>query len=137
MSEHRTGGPGAFDHEIDVRSISRIGIWLAVVTVACFAVAWGFYLLLARGERKLDAPPSPIAEAAQPQLPPGPQLQASPAIALRTFKAAEEARLRGWGWVDRDAGIAHVPIERALEEVAEQGSLPSFLPPAPAGEAAP
>jgi hypothetical protein len=140
MSEHRTGAPEPFDREVDVRSIARIGIWLAVVTVASFVISWGFYLLLVRGERKLDAPPSPLAEAAQPQLPPGPQLQASPAVALRAFKAGEEARLAGWGWVDRSAGIAHVPIERALDEVAEQGSLPSFLPPAPpapAAEAAP
>ena len=131
MNEHPAGGPGPFDREIDVRSISRIGIWLAVVTVASFLVAWGFYILLARGERKLDAPPSPLIEAAEPQLPPGPQLQSTPAIALRAFRAGEEARLRGWGWVDRESGIAHVPIDRALDEVAHQGSLPSFLPPAP------
>jgi hypothetical protein len=32
-------------------------------------------------------------------------------------------RLSGAGWVDRDAGVVHVPIERAMEIVAQRGKL--------------
>jgi hypothetical protein len=32
-------------------------------------------------------------------------------------------RLEGAGWVDRDAGIVHVPIEQAMEIVAQRGKL--------------
>jgi hypothetical protein len=136
MSEHRPGAPEPIDREIDVRAITRVTIWLVVITVAGFAISIGYYWWLERGERAFDAPPSPIAEAAGQRIPPGPRLQSTPGVALREFEAAEETRLGGWGWVDRAAGVAHVPVERAIDEVAGDGALPSFVPPAPA-EAAP
>jgi len=33
-------------------------------------------------------------------------------------KAGQQRRLHGYGWVDRDAGVVHLPIERAIERVA-------------------
>jgi hypothetical protein len=38
---------------------------------------------------------------------------------------AENARLQSYGWVDRSAGIARMPIYRAMEFVVQQG-LPSW-----------
>ncbi|KFA90828.1 hypothetical protein Q664_25930 [Archangium violaceum Cb vi76] len=35
-------------------------------------------------------------------------------------KAEQRKRLHGYGWVDRDAGVVHIPIERAIERVVEQ-----------------
>ncbi|AKI98761.1 hypothetical protein ATI61_106150 [Archangium gephyra] len=35
-------------------------------------------------------------------------------------KAEQHRRLHGYGWVDRDAGVVHLPIERAIERVVEQ-----------------
>jgi hypothetical protein len=29
-------------------------------------------------------------------------------------------RLHGYGWVDRDAGVVHIPIERAIERVVSE-----------------
>jgi len=135
MSEHRSvsepGGP--IDHEIDVRSIARIGLWLAVVTVAGFVIAWGFYRFLSRGEQRMDARPSPIAEASRPAIMPGPPLQATPERELAAFRKSEEARLTGWAWVDRANGIAQVPVEKAIEAVAADGALPTFQPPPETG----
>jgi hypothetical protein len=135
MSEHRSalepGGP--IDHEIDVRSIVRVGGWLAVVTVASFFIAWGFYRLLSRGERQLDVRPSPIAEASRPAIIPGPPLQTTPERDLASLRKSEEARLTSWAWVDRANGVALVPVEKAIETVAADGALPTFLPPPEAG----
>lgn len=52
---------------------------------------------------------------------PAPRLQADPASELTTFKQEELSRLNGYGWVDERAGIAHIPIERAIEILARQG----------------
>jgi hypothetical protein len=46
---------------------------------------------------------------------------------LETWHAERAARLNGYGWVDRAKGIAHVPIEKALEAVAK-GTLPAGAP---------
>lgn len=32
----------------------------------------------------------------------------------------QRRRLHGYGWVDRDAGVVHIPIERAIERVVEE-----------------
>jgi hypothetical protein len=41
-------------------------------------------------------------------------LAAEPADAKR----AQLVRLHSWGWVDRKAGVVHMPIEEAMERVA-------------------
>lgn len=138
MSEthgHGTGGLHPFDHEIASKPILKSAIWLAVVTIASFAAAYGLYRWFAGAETATDPAPSPILEARQPVSIPGPRLQASPESELASQRVADRARLEGWGWVDREAGVAHVPIERAIEAVAESGTLPDFAP--PSEEAAP
>ena len=69
-------------------------------------------------QRALPAP-SPVA-GALPSEPPAPRLETAPALDLRALRAAEDAQLRGYGWVDRRAGIVHIPIERALDLVASE-----------------
>ena len=139
MREHRgahggdrLGGAEGIDQEIDVRGIADVGVWLAVIAIASFAIVWFFYRGLSSYERRaLDAKPSPLQEAAAPRVPPGPQLQARPESDLAAFRAAERARLNGWGWIDASQRVAHVPIEQAIESVAANG-LPDFAPPAEA-----
>ena len=113
---HVTGG--AIDHEIDSRSIVKIGLWLAIVTISGFLIAWGVYRGLASLADEADPAPSPIAAARVESLPPGVQLAARPEQELAAYRREVDERLAGWGWVDRDANVAHVPIERAIELVA-------------------
>ncbi len=53
--------------------------------------------------------------------PPGPQLQTHAREDLLKLRAAEDAMLNGYGWVDRKAGLVHIPIERAMELTAQRG----------------
>ena len=46
---------------------------------------------------------------------------------LATWRAERAARLNGYGWVDRSKGTVHIPIERAMDEVAS-GMLPEGAP---------
>ena len=52
---------------------------------------------------------------------PAPRLQANPAGEFTSFKEQELARLNGYGWVDEKKGIAHIPIDRAIEILAVKG----------------
>jgi hypothetical protein len=56
---------------------------------------------------------------------PSPRLQADPATELSKLKEESLARLNGYGWVDEDAGVAHIPIDRAIDILAESG-LPAI-----------
>lgn len=56
------------------------------------------------------------------QLPPsGPRLQANPVRDLRELRAADEATLSTYGWVDKNIGKVRIPIERAMELTVERG----------------
>jgi hypothetical protein len=50
---------------------------------------------------------------------PEPHLQVDPVRELAAQRAAEQARLTSYGWVDRQHGIAHVPIEVATRLLVE------------------
>ncbi len=52
---------------------------------------------------------------------PGPVLQTNPRHDLQTFEAKEMHQLTSYGWVDRSQGIVHIPIARAMEDVAKRG----------------
>jgi hypothetical protein len=120
------GGPGPFDLEIDRRSIVKTGVWLGAITLGAFLIGWLFYERLASAELQLDPKPSPLVGVAAPSVPPAPRLQRTPERELGAFRAAERERLASWGWVDRGAGVARIPIERAIDSVAESGRLPDF-----------
>jgi len=36
------------------------------------------------------------------------------------LRDAQRRELAGWGWVDRDAGIARIPIDRAMDLVVKE-----------------
>ena len=71
------------------------------------------------------------------QLPPEPRLQVNPRRDLIEHRRAEQELLDGWGWVDRNAGIVHVPIARAMEILAQRGGTAPPLFPAPTPAAGP
>ncbi len=57
----------------------------------------------------------------------GPLLQIRPEQDLHQMQSANAADLRGYGWVDRSQGTVHVPIDRAMELIAQRG-LPPVSP---------
>jgi len=36
------------------------------------------------------------------------------------LRDAQRRELESWGWVDRDAGVAHIPIDRAMDLVMKE-----------------
>jgi hypothetical protein len=52
---------------------------------------------------------------------PQPTLETRPALDLERIRAQESLRLNSYGWIDRNAGIAHIPIDRAMEIVLARG----------------
>jgi len=50
-----------------------------------------------------------------------PVLQIDPVADWKAYKAQQDELLNSYGWVDKDAGVARIPIERAIELTAQQG----------------
>ena len=53
-----------------------------------------------------------------------PSPEVAPDAALKQLRATEDALLTTYGWVDRPNGIVHIPIDRAIDLIAQHG-LPS------------
>jgi hypothetical protein len=52
---------------------------------------------------------------------PSRRLQLAPASDRARIEAAAMRRLHGYQWVDRERGVAAIPIERAMQMLAERG----------------
>ena len=53
--------------------------------------------------------------------PAGPPLQVVPGLDLRQMRAEEQERYEGYGWVDREGGVARIPVEKAIDLMLERG----------------
>jgi hypothetical protein len=53
--------------------------------------------------------------------PAGPTLQIAPRDDLAAFREREDRILNNYGWIDRKAGVVHIPISRAMELLLERG----------------
>ena len=51
---------------------------------------------------------------------PSPRLQTQPIEDYAHYFAEKRAQLDSVGWIDRERGIAHIPIEQAMDDVARQ-----------------
>lgn len=138
---HAAPGDEGFDREIDVRGIVWTAVGIVAVTAVSMALMW--WLLHALRDRAVAADrglPAAVVEqraagAAAPRpepdsgpplpagsrLPPGPTLQPGPEDELTAMRRDDAERLGTYGWVDRERGIVHVPIERAMAEIAAEG----------------
>lgn len=107
-------------------------IGVAVVSLIIFALSTVWAAIILRKEAGKVEDPRGVAEARPTEI--GrqeigivDQIPFDSDRRLSIWKAERTARLNGYGWVDRAKGIAHVPIERAMDAVAT-GALPAGAP---------
>jgi len=111
-----------YEHrDIAVRTIAVVAGALVVVTTLAQVATYLQLGQLWRARQHELPPPVPVATAL-PAAPPEPRLQTSPAFDLKTVREAEDAQLHGYAWVDRKAGVVHIPIERAMELLAREAA---------------
>jgi hypothetical protein len=125
-AEYRETPVGAeYEHtDANVWVIVKFGFWL-VVTALVVHVGMGLmYSMLIEQAKDTAEQPYPLATSRDPQMPPAPRLQQHPDRDLTEFRATEERRLHGYGWVSKEAGVVHIPIEDAIRLTVQRG-LPS------------
>ena len=124
--------------DADSRSITQFGIALTFFLIVSQLVLWWVFASFSKREQRLSPPVPAIIRTQAPHEPPEPRLQANPQLDLRKMHQEEDAVLNHYGWVDPDRGIVRLPIERALDIVAQRG-LPQFkaAAEAPASKAKP
>ena len=116
--------------DVSIGAIVKFGIGLTVAAVVIHVGLWGLFRVLDAREAKRDRPIPPLAAAGLRRTPPEPRLETDALAARRRMLAEERAALTTYGWVDRNAGVVRVPIERAMDLLVERG-LPPSKPMAP------
>jgi len=115
-------GPRHEESDVNVFAIGRFAFALAAVIAVCMFLLFGFFNFLINrngGER-----PKASDFSRNGQLPPQPRLEERPALELKAFRDAEDHELNSYGWVDQKNGVVHIPIDRAIDLLAQRG-LPS------------
>jgi hypothetical protein len=94
----------------------RVGT-VALVLLGIFAVVVIAPLLL------LWAYPGAVSDVARNirVAPPPPRLEVNPSQDLANFAADERRRSDTYYWIDKQNGVVHIPIARAMQMLAEQG----------------
>lgn len=131
------GGTGSGHEETNVSARGLvIGTIVLVITVIVCQVGLGLWMReFNRKEDRVDAVYAGRHAIEVDQFP-QPRLQSNPTIDMVELRREEQARISSYGWVDRKAGIARIPIDRAMEILAEKG-LPRVAAPPPAPDAPP
>ena len=120
-----TEGSGHEHTDANVWLIVQFAIWLVVSAVIVHLLMWGMFEWFVKN--RTDTAPAaefPLAIQQERRLPAGPRLQAIPANEIFDFRQRENAELSEYGWVDRNAGTVHIPIEEAKKLLLQRG-LPS------------
>jgi hypothetical protein len=108
--------------DMSVRGVSWFGVGIAgTMLLSGFAIWVGLRVLdhvtpngMAHDTRSPHGgPPAFTAQGS------GPWLQTDSSADLARFRAEEEAKLTTYGWVDRKAGLVRIPVQRAMELMAE------------------
>jgi hypothetical protein len=134
--EYRETPPDStYEHtDASVGVIVKFLVWLAASAVVIHVGLGAMYALLIRRAAE-TAPPYSLALTQEGRLPPAPRLQQFPRSEMYRFRVKEQNLLDRYGWMNRDAGIVHIPIEEAMRLTVERGLLTSA--PAPEGGARP
>ena len=126
--------PAPRDDE-NMRAILRFGAWMVIAAVIIYAALFGLFQYFDWQAAVADPAQNPLLAGEKPPASPAarfpqPQLQANAAADQAKARAEEEELLNTYGWVDRQAGVVHLPIDRAMQMIAEHG-VPVWPAPLP------
>src|SRR5215470_10320144 len=120
--EHDGRMVGHEERDVRFRPVVLAGIGLIVVITGAFVGLRGlldYYVV--RAERTSPAL-NPLAREYDDRVPPAPRLQTHPRRDLHQLHASEDTILNNYGWIDREKQVVHIPIDRAMQLLAERGT---------------
>jgi hypothetical protein len=129
----RLAAHGSYEHQdLRPKSILYFLLALGVATIGSLFLLRGLYSFLDQREKSGQPQVSPLVtnvpsdtRHVAPGYPhtafPDPRLEEDERGQLNGIITAEQDRLYTYGWIDESAGTVHIPIERAMDLIVEQG----------------
>jgi hypothetical protein len=150
MNLHQAHEEVAYEREdLRPRVIFSFLIGLALVGLLVHFVVKGMYGYLDAYQKQHQPPLNPLVSQTESDSRrvsnadiarfPQPRLETNERMEINDFRLQEEKNLNSYGWVDQNAGIARIPIDRAMQLLAQRG-LPTrpqagAVPPSPVNTA--
>ena len=136
MNHGQNGHETEFEQEdLGSRGIFVFMIALAVSGIVIYFIIVGMYRFLDNYEKSQMATASPLVTTKNPidrvftqddmdkafKNNGAPMLETNERTQFRDFLTDQENQLNSYGWVNKEKGVAHIPIERAMELVVQRG----------------
>jgi hypothetical protein len=150
LNLHREHEEVAYEHEdLSPRGIFSFLGGLGLVLLLVYFVVKGMDAYLDAYQKQHQPPLNPLVSQTENDSRkvsnadiatfPQPRLETNERLEINDFRLQEEKTLNSYGWVDQNAGIARIPIDRAIQLLAQRG-LPTrpqagAVPPSPVNTA--
>jgi hypothetical protein len=118
---------GHEESDINVWAVGKFAVALMLVGVAALFLLFGLFRYLLSREGGPPAGRSQVAASEPAKAFPQPQLQENEVLDLKAIRAAEDQVLHSYAWIDPEMNVVRIPIDRAMDLLAERG-LPSRPP---------
>jgi len=115
--------------DIDIVQITGFGIGLLIACMVTVFAMWALFEYFQGRANKINPPNPPAMMSEKPTMPPLPRLQPEPIKELKDLRDNEDTLLNSYGWTDAAKGTVHIPIDQAIDIVAQKG-LPVKVSPA-------
>lgn len=129
--KHEAGTPGVELQDLTPRSVYGFLAGLAVAVIVVAVLLLGLYHAMDAFERSHQPQQSPLVQQTQAdtrEVPPNeintfpqPRLEKNERSEINQFLLREEQSLNSYGWVDQQAGVVRIPIDRAMQLIAQRG----------------
>jgi hypothetical protein len=139
--EHSETPPPAhlpIEHELSDASASPVVkflVFLMLGTVVVAGLMVLFFNFLEAREAREKTARYPLAAGVARPLPPVPRLQTYPFGDIKDLRQEQDRYIEHYEWVDKSSGIVRIPVERAMEVLAERGLPHRETPPPTSGAA--
>jgi hypothetical protein len=138
------------DSDVNVKGVLGFLVFLGIMALLIHVAVWGMYIGLGKWEDSHDPQPNPMVAQAKNATAPGgtvltqqstadvqkgmqrlvstfpePRLQPDDTRDMDVFRRSEEKILHSYSRVDASGETVRIPVERAMELIAQRG-LPDF-----------
>jgi hypothetical protein len=122
---------GSYEHEdLSPSGVIYFMVGLAVVVVVIYFIVFGMYRFLDTYEKAHQPAMSPMVTPQadtravthdDTQAFPQPRLEENERTQLRQIIEDEDSKLATYSWVDKEKGVAQIPIDRAMDLLVQRG----------------
>jgi hypothetical protein len=130
-TKHEHAEEGYEQQDLSAQGIYAFLISLVAGGVLVYLVVLGLYKFMDARQRARQPQQSPLVQQVDTNTRvvspdeikkfPEPRLERNERVEINDFRLTEEQTLNSYGWVDERAGVVRIPIERAMQLLAQRG----------------